>query len=109
MTWALSSGGTQTAVIGTEHILTTDTTNGTYYFEVALNNLANGDILELRIYCITLSGGSLQVAWKSTYGPIPPIQDVAPSPPQPSDQSCRVSLKQTAGTGRAFPWKLLRI
>lgn len=109
MTWAVSSSGTQTAVISTEHTLTTDTTNATYYFEVDINNLANGDILELRIYTITLNGGTLRVAWKSTYGPIPPIQDIAPSPPQPSDQSCRVTLKQTAGTGRAFPWKLLRI
>lgn len=109
MTWALSASGSQTAVIGTEHILTTDTTNGTYYYEVAINNLAIGDILELRIYTITNSGGTLQVAWKGTYGPVPPVQDVIPSPPQPSDQSIRVTLKQTAGTGRAYPWKLLRI
>lgn len=109
MTWALSASGSQTSVIGTEHTLTTDVTNGTYYYEVALNNLANGDILELRIYTITLSGGTLQVAWKSTYGPIPPIQDAAPSPPQPSDQSIRVTLKQTAGSPRSYPWKLLRI
>jgi flagellar capping protein FliD len=109
MTWALSASGSQTASVGTEHILTTDTTNGTYYFEVNVTNLANGDILELRVYTITLVGGTLQIAWKSTYGPVPPIQDVCPSPPQPSDQSLKVTLKQTAGTGRIFPWKLLRI
>lgn len=109
MTWAVSASGSQTASVGTEHILTTDTVNGTYYFEVAINNLANGDVLELRIYTITNTGGSLQVAWKSTYGPVPPVQDVCPSPPQPSDQSIKVTLKQTAGSGRAFSWKLLRI
>ena len=109
MTWSLSSSGTQTSVISTEHTLTTDVTNGTYYFEVDITNLANGDVLELRIYTITLSGGTLHVAWKSTYGPIPPVQDIAPSPPQPSDQSIRATLRQTAGSPRTFPWKLLRI
>lgn len=109
MTWTVSASGSNTLVIGTETTLTTDTTNGTYYFETDITNLAAGDVLELRIYTMTLSGGTLRVAWKTTFGPIPPIQDIAPSPPQPSDQSLRITLKQTAGTGRLFPWKLLRI
>lgn len=109
MTWTVSASGSQTATIGTEITLTTDTTNATYYFEVDLTNLVNGDILELRIYTITIGGGTLHLAWKSSYGPVPPIQDISPSPPQPSDQSIRVTLKQTAGTARLFPWKLLRI
>lgn len=109
MTWAPSANGSQTAVISTEHTLATDTTNATYYFEVDMVNLANGDILELRIYTMTASGGTLRVAWKSTYGPVPPINLISASPAQPSDQSYRCTLKQTAGTGRVFPWKLLRI
>jgi hypothetical protein len=68
-----------------------------------------GDVLQLRIYTMTLSGGTLHLAWESSFGPIPPIQDIIPSPPQPSDQSIRVTLKQTAGVARLFPWKLLRI
>lgn len=109
MTWSSSSNGSQTAVISTEHTLATDTTNGTYYFEVDLNNLATGDVLELRIYTMTLVAGTLRVAWKSTYGPVPPVQKIAASPPQPSDISFRATLKQTAGTGRIWPWKLIRI
>lgn len=109
MTWTASSNGSITAVIGTESTLVTDTTNATYYYEVDISNLANGDILELRIYTITISGGTLHLAWKSTYGPVPPIQDIAASPSQPSDQSYRATLKQTAGTGRVFSWKVLRI
>jgi hypothetical protein len=109
VTWTSSASGTQTSVIGTEHTLATDTTNATFYFEVDITNLANGDILELRIYTMTLNGGTLRLAWKSTYGPVPPINDIAASPPQPSDQSYRATLKQTAGTGRAWPWKVLRI
>lgn len=109
MTWTLSASGTQSATIGTEFTLATDTTNATYYFEVDMTNLALGDVLELRIYTVTLSAGTLHVAWKSSYGPAPPVNAIAASPPQPSDQSCRVTLKQTAGTARSLPWKLLRI
>ena len=108
MTWTLDSSGTQTAVIGTEHVLATSTTNATFYFQVRGNNLVSGDILELRIYTITLSGGTLEVTWKTTVGPSPPPAIVIASPPQPSDQSIKVTLKQTAGTGRALDWKLLR-
>lgn len=109
MTWAVSASGTQTATVNTEHTLTTDTTNATFYYEVDITNMVIGDILELRIYTMTLSGGTLRLAWKSTVGPVPPANDICPSPPQPSDQSLRVTLKQTAGTGRSFPWKLLRL
>lgn len=109
MTWALSASGTQSCTIGTEFTLATDTTNATYYFDCDIANLVNGDILELRIYTMTLAGGTLRVAWKSTYGPVPPVNAITPSPPQPSDQSLRITLKQTAGTARSVPWKLLRI
>jgi hypothetical protein len=109
MTWVLSASGTQSATIGTEFTLATDTTNASYYFEADITTLLNGDIIEFRIYTMTLSGGTLHLAWLSTFGPAPPIQDICPSPPQPSDQSIRVSMKQTAGTARSVPWKLLRI
>jgi hypothetical protein len=109
MAWALSSSGTQAATVGTEHTLATDTTVATFYYEVDLTNMALGDIVELRIYTMTLAAGTLHVAWKSTYGPSPPVAAIAPSPSQPSDQSIRATLKQTAGTSRNFPWKLLRI
>lgn len=109
MTWNLSASGTQTSSIGAEQTLATDTTNATYYYEVDLNAMAAGDIVELRIYVKTLSSGTAHVAWKSTYGPVPPALPIAASPSQPSDQSISVSLKQTAGSPRSFPWKLLRI
>lgn len=109
MSWILDSSGTQTAVISTEHTLSTATTNATYSAAVRLNNLALGDIVELRLYTITLSGGTLEVCWKATFGPALPVALVAVSPAIASDQSLRLTLKQTAGTGRAFDWKLLRI
>jgi hypothetical protein len=107
MSWTVSGSGTQTATINTEHTLDTDTTNATYCGMVDLTNLANGDVVELRIYTKVLSGGSLDLAWKGTYAQAGFIL-VAQSPFVPSDQSLKFTLKQTAGTGRAFDWKLLR-
>lgn len=108
MTWAVSASGTVTAVVNTESTLVTDTTNGTYYFQVRTNNMANGDVVELRIYTMTLAAGTLETTWKTTVGPSLPTAIVVASPPQPSDQSIRVTLKQVAGTARNFDWKLLR-
>lgn len=109
MTWTLDSSGTQTAVISTEHTLATSTQNATFQAFVRCNNFAVGDILELRVYTITLTGGTLEIVWKACFGPAPPISLVIASPPLASDQSIRLTLKQTAGTGRNFDWKLLRI
>lgn len=109
MSWAVSASGTQAATVGTEITLQTDTTVGTYYYEVDLSAMAAGDIVELRIYTMTLAAGTLRQVWKSSFGPGLPVCQIAAAPSQPSNQSIRVTLKQTAGTARSFPWKLLRI
>ncbi len=109
MTWILDSSGAQTATIGTEHTLATSTVNATFQSKVRLNNLALGDIVELRLYTITLTGGTLEVCWKGVWGPALPASLVVISPPIASDQSYRLTLRQTAGTGRAFDWAVLRI
>jgi hypothetical protein len=108
MSWTLSSSGTPTLSIGSETTLVTDTNNATFVLEVDVTNMVNGDLLEIRIYTVTLSGGALTQAWKGTYQHNQ-VNDHKISPPIASDQSLKCTLKQTAGTGRAFPWKLLRI
>lgn len=70
--------------------------------------MVGGDVLELRIYNTTLSGGSLRLAWKSVYGPIPLVQPICAAPVHPSDRGIQVALRQTAGSPRSYPWKLLR-
>jgi hypothetical protein len=109
MTWSLSSSGTATTSVGTEQTLTTDTTNATYYFESDLTAMVIGDQIQLRVYVMTISGGTMHVAWESTYGPSLPTTPIAPSPSQPSDQSIKVTLHQLSGSSRSIPWKLLRI
>lgn len=106
MSWTVSSSGTQTAD-GSEDVLTTDTTNGTYVLFADLTNMAIGDAVELRIYTKVLSAGALDIVWKGTFANAPLIF-VAQSPFVASDQSIKVTLKQITGTNRNYDWKLLR-
>ena len=109
MTWTLSDSGTTSALtIGTETTLATDTNNGTFVLQVDTSNLALGDLLEIRVYTINLSGGTLTQSWKGTYQHAQ-INNEKISPPVASDQSIKCTLNQTAGMGRTFSWKMLRI
>jgi len=108
MAWTTDSSGTQTAVISTEHVLDTPNTVGTYKFKVDTVNLANGDVLELRIY-EQIDGTNYRQCWKGTYqhaqlntGKISPVHET-------SGNTLKFTLKQTAGTGRSFPWQVIRI
>lgn len=108
MSWILSDSGTTGALtINSETTLATDTNNGTFVLEVDVSNMANGDLLEIRVYTITLNGGSLVQMWKGTYQNAQ-INNHKVSPFVASDQSIKCTLNQTAGTGRTFAWKMLR-
>ncbi len=108
MTWTVDGSGTQTATINTEHTLDSPTTNATYVFKVDCSNMVNGDVLELRCYDTILNAGALVVAWKGTFSNVQ-IQLIKISPPIAASQATKFTLKQTAGTGRNFPWSVLRI
>jgi hypothetical protein len=107
MTWVVDSSGTQTATINTEHILATPTTNATYVFSVDTVNMANGDLVELRCYD-KVDGTNYRQMWKGTYQHIQ-INNAKASPPITTTTQAQFTLKQTAGTGRAFPWSIRRI
>jgi hypothetical protein len=108
MALATISSGTQTAVISTEHSLDVDTTAKTYVLCVDTGAMVNGDILELRMKTKILSGGTQRVAYMATFSNVQADPNKY-SVPVPADVEIEVTLKQTAGTGRAFPWKLLSI
>jgi Flp pilus assembly protein TadG len=112
MTWTLSDSGTTSAlnVASGETTLATDTNNGTFVLEVDTSNIVNGDLLEIRIYTITLSGGTLTQVWKGTYQHAQ-INNHKVSPAIASDQSikCTVKLLAVASGTRTFDWKMLRI
>ncbi len=106
--------GTQTAVIGTEHELAS--TGGAnnlpaqtvYVLSVDCSAMAVGDILELRLYAKGKTGGTSRVYDTQT------LIDVQADPlflsvPIPAASYARMTLKQTAGTGRAFDWSVIAL
>jgi hypothetical protein len=107
MTWTVDASGSQTAVIGTEHILDSPTTNATYVFEVDTVNMALGDLVELRCYDM-VDGSNFRQIWKGTYQNIQ-INIAKVCPPMAVTTQAKFTLKQTAGTGRVFPWSVRRI
>jgi hypothetical protein len=107
------ASGTQSATVGTEHFLASVNEAGVYTFHVDTVNLAAGDALELRIYQMVLTGGTSRVAYFVTYGGAQPADDLikisVPISNELTDaNSLRFSLKQTVGTSRDFPWKVLK-
>lgn len=99
--------GSQLAVIGNEHSLTSKTGVGIYVLVVDLNAMEAGDSVEIRIKTKCISTGSVKNAYLDTF------TDVQTEPhkysvPVPIDQEIVCTLKQTAGTGRTYPWNLLR-
>lgn len=113
MTVSAYATGTQTATVGTEHFLTSPNVAGTFTLHVDTVNLAAGDVLELRVYQMVLTGGTQRVAYLARYADAQPTDDLikisVPISNELTDtNSLRFSLTQTKGTGRAFPWKVLK-
>lgn len=105
--------GTQTAVVGTEHQLADTNVAGVFTFHVDTNAMVAGDILELRVYQMELTSGTSRVLFFHAFYGAQPTDDLQKvSLPIGNDltdaTSLRFSLKQTFGTGRAFPWKVLK-
>jgi hypothetical protein len=108
MAWAVDSSGSQTATVGTEHVLASPTTVATYVFSMDTVNLVNGDALELRVYDM-VDGTNYREIWKLTYQHAQGTRNGKAFPPIPVTTQAKFTLKQTAGTGRAFPWSVRRI
>lgn len=106
------ASGTQTATIGTEHFLSSPNVAGTYTLHVDTVNMAAGDALELRVYQMILTAGTQRVAYYTKYIDAQPTDDLikisVPISNELTDTNAiRFSLKQTVGTGRSYPWKVL--
>ena len=102
------ANGTQTATVTTEHTLHTTTNAGTYVLDVDLTNLANGDTVELRAKKKCLTGGSEILYLLGTYSHAQGAPLVSTIPIH-SEYSLKVTLKQTVGTSRDFPWNLNKL
>jgi len=107
MSWTVDASGSQTATISTEHVLDSPTTVATHVLSVDTVNLALGDLLELRCYDMVDATNYRQM-WKGTFQHSQ-INDAKVSPPIAVTTQAKFTLKQTAGTGRVFPWSVRRI
>lgn len=107
------ASGTRAATVGTEHFESSPNIAGTFTFHVDLVNMVAGDTVELRVYQMILTGGTQRVAYFKSYTGAQPTDDlIAISVPISNEltdtNALRFSIKQTAGTSRNFPWKVLK-
>lgn len=112
MTVEAFASGTQTATSGSEHFTNVNAA-GVYTYHVDLSAMLAGDYTELRIYQMVLTGGTARVAYVEAFQGVQPTDGmIAISVPISNEltdaNSLRFSLKQLLGTGRAYPWKILK-
>jgi hypothetical protein len=113
MVWTEYKSGSQTAVIGTEHTIagTGDTQDlpvgALYVFAVDLTNMQATDAIEIRAYVKVRAADTLKlydIVNLSGIQQAPAMQSI----PVVGGSGLRFTLKQTSGTGRAFPWSVQR-
>lgn len=100
--------GTVTLTLNSETTLgSAETSNKVLILVLDLGNIVNGETVEVKIYTIALASGTERLAYSRRYkhAQATPIKY---SVPVPADVSFRATLKQTGGTGRAVPWKILQ-
>lgn len=100
--------GSQTAVIDTEHTLSTVTDAGSYVLGVDVSNMVLGDKLTLRIKTKVRSSGTTRTTYIANYAHVQSTLNVL-SIPVASPHEFVATLEQTAGTGRAFNWEITEL
>lgn len=111
MAVSVVTSGSQTATIGTEHTLATLTTAGVYQLVVDLAAMADGatpDITVIRTYGKARSTDTEQLMEEWTFVGSQ-ARALFRTNPEVSPHSYRVTLTQTQGTGRAYPWAIYTV
>lgn len=86
---------------------------GTFTMHVDGVNLASGDVVEFRCYQMVLTSGTPRVAYFASYTGAQPTDDVikisVPMSNELTDTyALMFTIKQTVGTARAYPFKVLK-
>lgn len=108
------ASGTQSLTVTTEHTVEQTNTAGVFVFEVDLNAMADGDVVELRIYKMILTSGTSRVLHVTVYYGAQPTDDkIKTSVPVANEltdaTALQFSIKQTFGTTFNAPWKVLKV
>jgi hypothetical protein len=93
---------------GTEQIVWDVTTNKWFSGYIDLENMASGDTVIIKRYIKVRSTGvsTLALEWSDTKTDAQTAKQIIYFAPEPSDVEYKVTLTQTVGTFRVFPWKL---
>jgi len=109
----LHSSGTKTATgSGTEDFLDSPNVAGEFQLQIDLSVMQANDVIELRAYKMVLAAGTQRVVYFMSFSGVQ-ATDAAISVSEwiantlTDTNAVRFSLKQTFGTGRAFPWAVL--
>ena len=107
-----AGSGTQSATVTTEHTLLDVSAAGVYTLNVDTQAMQAADGLELRVYQMILTGGTRRVLFYGAWYDAQPADDYikvsVPVGNELTDSGAlRFTLKQSLGTSRSFPWKVL--
>ena len=111
---AAGSGTKTVAVVGTAETLLDVNAAGTYTLHIDTNVMQAGDVLELRVYQIVLTGGTRRVAYYAQWVGAQPTDDLVKISVPISNEltdagALRFEINQKKGAAaRAFPWKVLK-
>lgn len=106
--------GTKTPTVGTTpDNLANVAIAGTFTLHVDTNAMVAGDVLYISIKQMVLTGGTARYVYDVRYDGAQPAKDLikisVPISNELTDSTSLVfEINQTAGTARAFPWKILR-
>jgi hypothetical protein len=113
MAVTVEASGTQTATVTTEHTLATIAGPGVYVANVDTAAMAAGDVAELRVKKPVLASGTTRTEFYAMFAGVQPTEDTlktsVPIVVDSTAGACTVTLKQTVGTGRAFPFSILKL
>jgi len=103
------AGATQTSVINTEHTLVNESTDGFYFGEISLKNMASGDTVEIRKKVKIVSGGTEDIFLQTFVD----AQTEATSTyiyfaPEYTVEQFKVTLKHTVGVTKDFDYQFWR-
>lgn len=110
---AFATGTLSTTGSSTEDFLSSPNAAGVFSLHADLNDMAAGDVIEVRVYQKVLTGGTARVALYTRREGVQPSEDkILISVPISNDlaesNALRFSITQIAGSaGISIPWKVI--
>lgn len=105
---AVTIGATEYSLTNNSTTLATKTDTGVFELELDVNNIANGDVYEVRVYEKAASGATQRLAF-----PVWTLSDAQPcmfrQPLGVLKEGWDVTVKKSSGTDRAFTWSIRQI